>query len=74
MLLVVEFIMSLKILFSKNSYSKEGRLTGFMTVVSFAVLVLFESWTLRSSVVSIFLVYVIVIASHMRMVYLQNKS
>ena len=73
-LLFVVLIMPLKIFFTKNSYSKEGRLAGFMTVVSFAVFGLSESWTLRSSVVSIFLVYIIVIASHIRIVYMQNKS
>ena len=73
-LLFVVLIMPLKIFFDKNSYSKEGRLAGFMTVLSFAVFGFSESWTLRSSVVSIFLVYIIVIASHMHIVCLQNKS
>lgn len=73
-LILVVLIMPLKIFFNKEQHNKDGRLAGFITVVSFAVFGFSESWTLRLSSVSIFLVYIIVIASHMRIVNSQNNN
>lgn len=71
-LLFVVLIMPLMLFFNRND--KEGCLVGFITVVSFAVFGLSESWTLRLPAVSVFLVYIIIIASHMHIVDTKNKN
>ena len=67
-LLFVILIMPLRLIFNVDNISVEGRLVGFITVISFAVFGLSESWTLRLSSISIFLVYMIVITSHIHIV------
>lgn len=73
-LVLVVLIMPLKIFFDKKQRNKDGRLAGFIAVVSFAVFGFSESWTLRLSSVSVFLVYIIVIASHIRIVNSKNNN
>jgi len=73
-LLFVVLIMPLRLFFDGNDINKEGRLVGFITVISFAVFGLSESWTLRLPAISVFLVYIIVIASHMYIVVTKNKN
>lgn len=63
-LLLAVIIMPAVLFFKKTEANKEGALTGFIIVVSFAVYGLSESWTLRLPAVSIFLVYMVVAASH----------
>ena len=72
-LVLVVLVMPLRIFFYKNGHGDEGRLTGFITVTSFVVFGLSESWTLRLSAISVFLVYVVVIAAHIHVVRLQDK-
>lgn len=67
-LILVVLIMPLKIFFNKEQHDGDGSLAGFITVVSFAIFGFSESWTLRLSAVSVFLVYLIVIASHLRII------
>jgi O-antigen ligase len=69
-LLFAVIIMPLKVFLGNPD--KEGRLVGIITVVSFAVFGMSESWTLRSSSISMFLVYIVVITSHMHVV--QSKK
>lgn len=73
-LILVVLIMPLKIFFNKEQHDGDGSLAGFITVVSFAVFGISESWTLRLPVVSVFLVYLIVIASHLRLVNSKNNN
>lgn len=73
-MLFAVLIMPLKIFFDETNYDKEGRLAGFITVISFAVFGISESWTMRLSITSVFLVYVIVIAAHLRIVCRQNNK
>lgn len=72
-LLMVVFIMPLKLFFDKSTCSKEACLSGFITVLSFIIYGFSESWTLRLPQVSVFLVYIIVIASHIHIACLQKK-
>ncbi len=65
-LLFVFLVMPLKIFFDENCYNKQGRLAGFITVISFAAFGISESWTLRLSITSVFLVYITVIVSHVQ--------
>lgn len=73
-LLFSTIVMPLKILFEEKIFNKEGRLAGFITVISFSIFGLSESWTLRLPAVSLFLVYIVVITSHVRTTYIQNKD
>jgi O-antigen ligase len=73
-LILVVFIMPLKIFFNKEQDDKDGSLAGFITIISFAVFGFSESWTLRLPVVSVFLVYIIVIASHLRIVNSKSNN
>ena len=67
-LVFVSIVMPLRLFLDKKVTNSEGQLAGFVTVVSFAIYGFSESWTLRLSAVSVFLVYLIVIASHLRLV------
>lgn len=73
-LLFVVLIMPLRLIINGDNINAEGRLVGFITVISFAVFGLSESWTLRLPAISVFLVYVIVIASHIRIVVCNNRK
>jgi len=73
-LLLATVVMPLKLYLNKNQCNEEGRLAGLITVISFAVFGFSESWTLRLPSVSIFLVYTVVIASHIRIMCLQKNS
>ncbi len=73
-LILVVFIMPLKIFFNKEQDDKDGSLAGFITIISFAVFGFSESWTLRLPAVSVFLVYIIVIASHLRIVNSKSNN
>ena len=73
-LLFVVLIMPLRLLSSGGYIDKEGRLVGFITVLSFSVFGLSESWTLRLSAISIFLVYITVAVSHMHVSITKRKS
>lgn len=73
-LILVLLIMPLRLFFDSENSDDEGRLAGFIIIVSFAVYGLSESWTLRLSAVSVFLVYIIVVAAHMRMAVSELKN
>ena len=66
-------IMPLKLLFNESNFNKEGSMAGFVTIISFAVYGISESWTLRLPAISIFHVYIIVIISHMQISSSNNK-
>ncbi|GMR15825.1 MAG: hypothetical protein BMS9Abin31_0118 [Gammaproteobacteria bacterium] len=70
-LLFVLLFMPLKLFFDKCN--KEGGLIGFIIVVSFAIFGFSESWTLRLPPISIFLVFIITVASHMRIAGSKDK-
>lgn len=72
-LFLVVLTVPLRIFVGDNASDKRGRLAGFITVLSFAVFGLSESWTLRLPTISIFLVYVVIIASHMHIDVSKNK-
>lgn len=65
-LIVSTVVIPIKLLFLGSAHDEEGRIVGIITVTSFFVFGLSESWTLRLSVISIFLVYVIVVVSHIQ--------
>ena len=67
-LIFVTFIMPLRLFFKLGGADRKEYLTGFITVISFAIFGISESWLLRLSITSVFLVYIIVIASHMSIV------
>ncbi len=73
-LLFVVLIMPLRLILYGDNINTEGRLVGFITVISFAVFGLSESWTLRLSSISVFLVYVIVIATHIHIFFSKDKN
>lgn len=63
-LLLVLIIMPVRLFLDKNRFNKEGCIAGLITVISFSIYGLSESWTLRLATVSVFLVYIVVIAAH----------
>jgi len=69
--LLAILFMSIKVFLTKYSVDKSAGLAGIVTVVSFMVFGVSESWILRLSIVSVFLVYITVIASHL---YLVDKN
>jgi len=73
-LLFSVLVMPLKLFLSRCNTSEEGRSVGLITIISFAIFGLSESWTLRLPAISIFLVYMVVIASHVHVSRLKEKS
>lgn len=71
-LLFAIFIAPLRLFFGGNEINREGRLIGFVVVISYAVFGLSESWTLRSPAVSVYLVYLVIITSHIRIASLKK--
>jgi O-antigen ligase len=67
-LMLAVIIMPVVLFYKSGEVNREGALTGFIVVVSFAIFGLSESWTLRLPAVSIFLVYMVVVASHIHLV------
>ena len=67
-LLFMLLIAPLRLLFDRVKTREEGRLVGIITIITFTIYGLTESWTLRLPAISIFLVYLIVAASHLRVV------
>ncbi|VAW53846.1 hypothetical protein MNBD_GAMMA06-1433 [hydrothermal vent metagenome] len=63
--LIFVLIMPLAIVFNKNNCEESAKLTGLIIILSFAVFGVSESWVLRLSIISIFLIYTIVVISHM---------
>jgi len=73
-LIFVVLIAPFRLFFDRVNNNEEGRLAGFIFIISFAIYGLSESWTLRLPAISIFLVYIIIIASHLRIDGSQNRS
>jgi O-antigen ligase len=73
-LIFVVLIAPLWLFFDRGNQNEEGRLTGFIIIISFAIYGLSESWTLRLPAISIFLVYTIIIASHLHIELSKNKN
>lgn len=68
-LLFVTVIMPLRLLlYKKYNNEEEGRLVWFIIFISYAIFGLSESWILRSPAVAVFLVYVVVVFSHMNII------
>lgn len=72
--LLLVLVMPLVVIFSKNSCEKSAKLTGLIIIVSFAVFGVSESWVLRLSIISVFLVYVITVVAHLGVVSNKDKS
>jgi O-antigen ligase len=66
-------IMPLKIFLGRTVVDRESQLTGLVTIISFSIFGLSESWTMRLSSISIFLIYCIVIVSHIYIVNARSK-
>jgi O-antigen ligase len=73
-LILVVLIIPLRLFFDRVNQNEEGRLTGFIIIISFAIYGLSESWTLRLPAISIFLIYITIIASHLRILGSQNRN
>jgi len=67
-LILVLLIAPLRLFFDQVNKDEAGRLAGIITIISFAIYGLSESWTLRLPAISIFLVYIVIIASHLKTV------
>lgn len=67
-------VMPLRLFLSKCNPSEEARISGFLTVASYVVFGFSESWTLRLPATSVFLVYVIVIASHIHITRSKSQA
>ena len=63
-MLLAVIVMPMTVFVNRHVTDREGRLAGTITIVSFAIYGFSESWTLRLSSISIFLVFTVVIASH----------
>lgn len=72
-LIFVLLVMPLKIFLDNSGQNKEAQLAGFVSVVSFAIFGVSESWTLRLSITSVFLVYIILIAADIRIARVQKN-
>lgn len=73
-LIFVLLVAPLRLFFGYVNKDEAGRLAGFITIISFAIYGLSESWTLRLPVISILLVYTVIIASHLRIVGSKNTN
>jgi O-antigen ligase len=73
-LLLAVLIIPLRLFLGHGYQNQEGRLAGFIVIISFAIYGLSESWTLRLPAISIFLVYISIIASHLRIIGSQNSN
>ncbi|MBT8133138.1 MAG: O-antigen ligase family protein [Gammaproteobacteria bacterium] len=74
-LLFVIIIMPLRLLFYEEyKNEEEGRLVWFMILTSYAIFGLSESWTLRSPAISVFLVYLTVVAAHLKITASKNQG
>jgi len=62
--LIFVLLMPLMILLNKNNCEESAKLTGLIIVVSFAVFGVSESWVLRLSITSVFLIYTEVVVAH----------
>jgi len=65
---LVLLIVPLRLFFDAVNSNEEARLAGFITIVSFAIYGLSEAWTLRLPAISIFMVYLVAVISHFRIV------
>jgi O-antigen ligase len=65
--------MPLRLMLNRDITDKSGRLAGFVTIASFAIYGFSESWTLRLSATSVFLVFIVVIVSHLSIGQSQKK-
>jgi len=72
--LVFLFGISLVLLLKKGGYEDSARFTGVIVIVSFVVFGVSESWTLRLSIVSVFLVYLVTIVGHLGVTLNRNKD
>jgi hypothetical protein len=63
-MLLAVIVMPMTVFVNRHVTDRDGRLAGTITIVSFAIYGFSESWTLRLSSISIFLVFTVVIASH----------
>jgi len=72
--LIFVIIMPLRLFLDKNFIDNEGSLAGIITVLSFSVFGLSESWTLRLPAISIFLVYTVIIAAHLHIAFLKRRD
>jgi O-antigen ligase len=73
-MLLAVIVMPTIVLLNRHVTDREGRLAGIITIVSFAIYGFSESWTLRLSAISIFLVFLVVIVSHLSIVRSQKKQ
>ena len=73
-LIFVVLVAPLRLFFDQANQDEEGRVAGFIIIISFAVYGLSESWTLRLPAISIFLVYIVIIASHLKTVGSQKSN
>jgi len=73
-LIFVLLVAPFRLFFDHINKDEAGRLAGIITIISFAIYGFSESWTLRLPVVSIFLVYTVIIATHMHIDVLKNKD
>jgi O-antigen ligase len=73
-MLLAVIVMPTIVLLNRHVTDREGRLAGIIIIVSFAIYGFSESWTLRLSAISIFLVFLVVIVSHLSIVRSQKKQ
>ena len=73
-LLFALLVIPLKLFLNNRNLNREGAVAGIITIISFATFGVSESWTLRLSAVSVFLIYITVIASHMHITYSSKKN
>ncbi len=64
-LLVVILLLPIRVFVSMRGVDKGASYAGILMVASYAIFGLTESWTLRLPAVSVFLVYLVVIVSHL---------
>ncbi len=71
-MLLFVLVMPLIIIWGKKGNEKTAKLTGLIIIFSFAVFGLSESWVLRLSITSVFLVYIITIIAHLKITSVQG--
>jgi len=64
-------LMPLVIVFNKKNDDESAKLAGLIIILSFAIFGVSESWVLRLSIISVFLIYTATVVSH---VVLLNRS
>jgi len=65
-LILVTLYAPLRLFYDRCNIGSDEKLIGLITVISYSIFGLTESWTMRLSASSVFIVYIVIIAAHLK--------